>query len=70
MNNIVTHEIKLEKSVLIILGILVFGILFNVFNSKDFVIRDAITKTLGRKLSGKLYTNRYGNIELLQWTNQ
>ena len=47
MNKKVTHEIKLEKSVKIILGVLAIGILVNAFNPKDFGIKDALAELYG-----------------------
>ena len=44
MNKKVTHEIKLEKSVKLILGVLAIGILLNVFNPNDFGIKEAIAQ--------------------------
>ena len=40
----VKYEIKLEKSVKIILGVLAIGILVNAFNPKDFGIKDAMAE--------------------------
>ena len=44
MNKKVTHEIKLEKSVKIILGLLAIGVLLNAFNPKEFAIKDALAE--------------------------
>ena len=44
MNKKITHEIKLEKSVKIILSVLAIGILLNVFNPNDFGIKEAIAQ--------------------------
>ena len=47
MNKKITHEIKLEKSVKIILGVLAIGILLNVFNPKDFGIKNLLAGSIG-----------------------
>ena len=47
MNKKETHEIKLEKSVKIILGVLAISILVNAFNPKDFGIKDAVAELYG-----------------------
>ena len=47
MNKKVTHEIKLEKSVKIILGVLAIGVLLNAFNPKEFAIKDALANLGG-----------------------
>ena len=59
MNKKVTYEIKLEKSVKIILGVLAIGLLVNAFNPKDFWIKDAIAQ-LGNY--DTIYINHSGSI--------
>ena len=59
MNKKITHEIKLEKSVKIILSVLAIGILINAFNPRDFGIKDAMAElssgaTLYIKHSGQI----------------
>ena len=43
---VIEHEIKLEKSVKIILGVLAFGVLLNAF-APVFDVRKAFAATLG-----------------------
>jgi len=59
MNKKVTHEIKLEKSVKIILGVLAIGILVNAFNPKDFGIKDAMAELSS---GATLYISHSGSI--------
>ena len=67
MNKKVTHEIKLEKSVKIILGVLAIGVLVNAFNPKDFGIKDAMAElypdsTLKLRILDSIKINHTGNI--------
>ena len=43
---LIEHEIKLEKSVKIILGVLALGVFLNAF-APVFDVREAFTRTLG-----------------------
>jgi hypothetical protein len=45
-NRVVEHEIKLEKSVKIILGVLALGVLLNAF-APAFSVRNAFAMSLG-----------------------
>jgi len=46
----ITHEVKLQKSVIIILSIIAFGILANAFNS-NFKIKSAFAESLSGYLN-------------------
>ena len=67
MNKKVTHEIKLEKSVKIILGVLAIGILVNAFNPKDFGVKDVMAElfpesTLNLRILDSIKISHRGNI--------
>ena len=47
MQKKIQHEIKLEKSVKVILGILAVGLLVNAFNPQDFGIKEALAELSG-----------------------
>jgi hypothetical protein len=54
----VIHEVKLQKSVVIILGALAFGVCANVF-APAFTIEDALAELYG---GNSLYIKHSGNI--------
>ena len=62
MQKKIQHEIKLEKSVKVILGILAVGLLVNAFNPQDFGIKEALAELnsgsiLNIKHSGRITSN-------------
>ena len=56
----VKYEIKLEKSVEIILGILAFGVLFNAFSTPIAIELFGIKEVLAESISGSLEIVCYG----------
>ena len=57
MKKKVQHEIKLEKSVKVILGVLAIGILLNTFNHKDYGIKEALAELTGGSYTNPLHIN-------------
>ena len=58
-NRVVEHEIKLEKSVKIILGVLALGVLLNAFAP----VFD-VTKAFAESIDGSIYVYQGGRWEL------
>ena len=63
MQKKIQHEIKLEKSVKVILGILAVGLLLNAFNPKDFGIKEALAELSHGSV---LNIKHFGQIKVLR----
>ena len=58
-NKTITHEVKLQKSVIVILGVMAFGLCANVF-SPALSVKDALALSYGDKIY--LEVNHSGKI--------
>ena len=58
----ITHEVKLQKSVIIILAVLAIGVMANAF-APAFSIKDALAQSLGMNGSLTLYHHHEGRIK-------